>query len=138
MAAQLKSLILCDFAQIREGLLFVQSGGLTRLASPTFPAKFACHVAALVWLPPDEAGSAHQLVMKVKSASTATLVATVNVALHETAPPAGLQPGEGRQVPIVVPLAAVTFPGPGEYDIQVEVDDQFAGDLSFRVAERSV
>ena len=138
VAALLKSLILCDFAQIREGLLFVQSGGLTRLAAPTFPAKFGCHVAAMVWLPPHEAGSAHQMVMKVKSASTATLVATVNVALHETAPPPGLQPGEGRQVPIVVPLAAVTFPGPGEYDIQVEVDDQLAGDLSFRVAERAV
>jgi hypothetical protein len=136
MAAELKSLILCDFAQIREGLLFVQSGGLTRLVAPSFPAKFACHVATLVWLPPHEAGSAHEMVMKVKSAATATLTATVKVALHETAPPAGLQPGEGRQVPIVVPLAAVSFPSPGEYDLQVEVDEQFAGDISFRVAER--
>jgi hypothetical protein len=137
VSAQLKSLILCDFAQIREGLLFVQSGGLTRLAAPTFPAKFNCHVAAMVWLPPNEAGTAHQIVMKVKAASTATLVATVNVALHETAPPPGLQPGEGRQVPIVVPLVAVTFPEAGEYDIQVEVDDEFAGDLSFRVGHRA-
>ena len=136
MAAELKSLILCDFAQIREGLLFVQSGGLTRLVAQTFPAKFACHVATLVWLPPDEAGTAHEMVMKVKAASTAKLTATVKVALHETAPPVGLQPGEGRQVPIVVPLAAVSFPSPGEYDLQVEVDDQFAGDISFRVAER--
>ena len=136
MAAELKSLILCDFAQIREGLLFVQSGGLTRLVAPSFPAKFACHVATLVWLPPHEAGSAHEMVMKVKAAATAKLTATVKVALHETAPPAGLQPGEGRQVPIVVPLAAVSFPEPGEYDLQVEVDEQFAGDISFRVAER--
>jgi len=136
MAAELKSLILCDFAQIREGLLFVQSGGLTRLVAPKFPAKFACHVATLIWLPPHEAASAHEIVMKVKNAATATLTATVKVALHETAPPAGLQPGEGRQVPIVVPLAAVSFPAPGEYDLQVEVDEQFAGDISFRVAER--
>jgi hypothetical protein len=136
MAAELKSLILCDFAQIREGLLFVQSGGLTRLVAPSFPAKFACHVATLIWLPPHEAGSAHEIVMKVKAASTAKLTATVKVALHETAPPAGLQPGEGRQVPIVVPLAAVSFPSPGEYDLQVEVDEQFAGDISFRVAKR--
>lgn len=136
MAAELKSLILCDFAQIREGLLFVQSGGLTRLVAPAFPAKFACHVATLVWLPPHEAGTAHEMVMKVKSARTATLTATVKVALHETAPPIGLQPGEGRQVPIVVPLAAVSFPEPGEYDLQVEVDDQFAGDISFLVAQR--
>jgi hypothetical protein len=134
--AELKSLILCDFAQIREGLLFVQSGGLTRLVAPSFPAKFACHVATLVWLPPNEAGTAHEMVMKVKSAATARLTATVKVALLETTPPSGLLPGEGRQVPIVVPLAAVSFPAPGEYDLQVEVDDQFAGDISFRVAER--
>lgn len=137
MAAQLKSLILCDFAQIREGLLFVQSGGLTRLAAPTFPARFSCHVAALVWTPPDEATMSHEMVMKVKSASTATLVATINVAMHQSAPPRGLEPGEGRQLPIVVPLSAVTFPEPGEYDLQAELDDQLAGDLSFRVAERS-
>lgn len=136
MVAQLKSLILCDFAQIREGLLFVQSGGLTRLAAPTFPAKFGCYVAALVWLPPHEAGTAHQMVMKVKSAAAARVVATIKVAVHESSPPQGLQPGEGRQVPIVVPLAAVNFPEPGEYDLQAEVDDEFAGDLSFRVAQR--
>lgn len=136
MPAELKSLILCDFAQVREGLLFVQSGGLTRLVAPSFPAKFTCHVATLVWLPPDEAATAHQIVMKVKSADTATLTATVKVALHETAPPSGLRPGEGRQVPIVVPLTAVTFPAAGEYDLQVEVDDQFAGDISFIAAQR--
>jgi hypothetical protein len=137
MTAELKSLILCDFAQIREGLLFVQSGGLTRLAAPTFPAQFACHVATLVWLPPHEAGTAHEIVMKVKSASTAKLTATVKVELHESAAPSALRPGEGRQVPIVVPLGAVSFPEAGEYDLQVEVDDEFAGDISFVVAQRS-
>ena len=136
MAAELKSLILCDFAQVRDGLLFVQSGGLTRLASASFPATFSCHVATLVWLPPLEAGAAHEMVMKVKSASTAALTATVKVALHETTPPAELQPGEGRLVPIVVPLHAVRFPDPGEYDLQVDVDDEFAGDISFHVARR--
>lgn len=137
MGAELKSLILCDFAQVRDGLLFVQSGGLTRLVAPMFPAQFACHVATLVWLPPHEAGAAHEMVMKVKSASTAKLTATVKVALHETSPPSGLRPGEGRQVPIVVPLGAVSFPEPGEYDLQVEVDEEFAGDISFVVAKRS-
>lgn len=136
VVARLNALILCDFAQIREGLLFVQSGGLTRLVTATFPAQFACHVAALVYLPPHEAGEAHDMVIKAKSADTATLVATVKVSMHETPPPAGLAPGEGRQVPIVVPLSAVSFPSPGEYDLHVEIDDEFAGELSFRVEHR--
>lgn len=136
MAARLDALILCDFAQVREGLLFVQSGGLTRLASQTFPAKFGCHVAAMVHLPPDEAVDAHSMVIKVKAADTAMLVATVNVELHEYPTAAGLAPGEARQVPIVVPLHQVAFPGPGQYDLQVDIDDALAGDLNFRVEHR--
>lgn len=93
MAAQLKALVLCDFAQVREGLLFVQSGGLTRLAALTFPAKFVCHLACLVYLPPDEAATAHEMVMKIKAASTATLIATVKAVLRESPPPSGLAPG---------------------------------------------
>jgi hypothetical protein len=136
MTARLDALILCDFAQIREGLLFVQSGGLTRLVSGVFPGSFGCHVAAMVYVPPNEAAEAHSMVMKVKSADAAKLVATINVAVHETPRPAGLLPGEGRQVPIVVPLQKVVFPGPGQYDLQVELDDEFAADLTFRVEQR--
>ncbi len=136
VAARLDAIILCDFAQIREGLLFVQSGGLTRLVASTFPAHFQCHVAAMVQLPPDEAVDAHTMVIKVKAADTATLVATVNVELHETPQPMGLRPGEGRQVPIIVPLEKITFPAPGQYDLHVDIDDEFAGDLNFRVETR--
>jgi len=136
VAARLDALILCDFAQIREGLLFVQSGGLTRLVAQNFPTSFSCHVAAMVHVPPDEAVDAHTMVMKVKAADTATLVATVNVALHENPRQMGLAPGEGRQVPIVVPVHKIKFPGPGQYDLQVDIDDEFAGDLNFRVEQR--
>ncbi len=137
MVARLDALILCDFAQVREGLLFVQSGGLTRLVAPQFPARFGCHVAAMVHLPPHEAVDAHSMVMKVKAADTATLVATVNVEMHEHMRPTGLAPGEGRQVPVVVPSHNIQFPAPGQYDLQVELDGEFAGDLNFRVEQRS-
>jgi len=136
MSARLDALILCDFAQIREGLLFVQSGGLTRLVATSFPAVFGCHVAAMVYMPPHEAVEAHHIVMKVKSADTATVVATVNVALHEVPRPSGLLPGEGRQVPVVIPMQKIMFPTPGRYDLQADLDDELAGDLSFTVVGR--
>lgn len=135
MSARLDALILCDFAQIRDGLLFVQSGGLTRLVANSLPAAFGCHVAAMVHMPPHEAVEAHHMVMKVKSADTATLVATIQVALHEVPRPAGLLPGEGRQVPVVVPLHKVIFPQAGRYDLQVDIDDEIAADLTFTVSE---
>ena len=100
------------------------------------PATFSCHVAALVYVPPEEAAAAHRIVMKIKHAATASVAATINVAIHETSPPVGLQPGEGRQVPVAVPLTGVTFPEYGEYDLHVEIDDELAGDLSFSVVER--
>jgi hypothetical protein len=137
MAARLNALILCDFAQVRDGLLFVQSGGLTRLAAPQMPARFSCFVAALVYVPPDEAADAHTMLIKVKSAASAEVVATINVAMHENTEPRGLRPGEGRQLPIVVPLGAVTFSSAGEYDLHVDIDDELAGDLSFHVIERT-
>lgn len=137
MTVRLDALILCDFAQIRDGLLFVQSGGVTRLVAPKLPAAFACHVAAMVYMPPNEAVDAHHMVMKIKSADTATLVATINVELHEARRPDGLLPGEGRQVPVVVPLNKVRFPVAGRYDLQVDIDEHMAGDLAFRVAARS-
>jgi len=136
MAARLDALILCDFAQIREGLLFVQSGGLTRLVAGALPGSFGCHIAAMVFMPPNEVLEAHHMVMKVKAAETAVLVATINVELHELPRPAGLQPGEGRQVPVVVSLGAVVFPSVGQYDLHVDLDHEFAGDLSFRVEAR--
>ena len=136
MAARLNSLILCDFAQVREGLLFIQSGGLTRLLAPAFPAKFPFRLACRVELPAHETANAHTMVIKVKSVETASVLATVNVALHEPAKLEGLAPGESRLVPVVVPLDSVAFPAPGEYDVHVDVDEQLAGDLSFRVGRR--
>jgi len=137
MTVRLDALILCDFAQIRDGLLFVQSGGVTRLVASKLPAAFRCHVAAMVYIPPNEAIDAHHMVMKVKSADTAKLIATIKVELHEVNRPDGLLPGEGRQVPVVVPLGKVAFPAAGRYDLQVDIDEHMAGDLAFRVAERT-
>lgn len=42
---QLASAILCDFAQVREGLLFVSGGGITRIWRETFPAAAGVSLA---------------------------------------------------------------------------------------------
>ena len=46
-------------------------------------------------------------------------------------------PARAGKVPIVVPLAALSAsPQQVSYDLQVEVDGEFAGDISFVVAQR--
>ena len=83
----------------------------------------------MVYMPPHEVVEAHHIVMKVKSADAAIVVATINVELHEVPRPTGLLPGEGRQVPVVVPMHKVVFPAVGRYDLQVDLDHELAGDL---------
>ena len=43
--AHVRSAMLCDFAQVREGLLFVSSGGITRVAAPALGAPVSISVA---------------------------------------------------------------------------------------------
>ena len=36
---RLTTLLLCDFAQVRDGLLFVSSGGVSRVVQSKYPAN---------------------------------------------------------------------------------------------------
>ena len=53
MTPRLTTLLLCDFAQVREGLLFVSSGGISRVVQGTYPANPRLHLAMVVHLPVD-------------------------------------------------------------------------------------
>ena len=72
----------------------------------------------------------------VKSAEAATLVATAELDVHGVPRPAGFLPGEGRQVTVVVPMHKVVVPRAGRYLLQVDIDAELAGDLTFTVVVR--
>ena len=71
------SLLLCDFAQIREGLLFVVSGGVSRVYRSGVPARLGLHLAMVVDMTAEEAGAAHDLAVQVVD-RTGTEVAAVS------------------------------------------------------------
>ena len=50
--------MLCDFAQVREGLLFVSSGGITRVAAPALGAPVSISVAGELEVLNDDVASA--------------------------------------------------------------------------------
>ncbi len=54
---RLTTLLLCDFAQVREGLLFVSSGGVSRVVQSNYPANPRLHLAMVVHLPAASLGS---------------------------------------------------------------------------------
>lgn len=73
--AAVSAAILCDFAQVREGLLFVNSGGITRAFAEQLPAPLNMMLGLIVERGPAEAEAAHELVVTVKHVESAGVLA---------------------------------------------------------------
>lgn len=132
MSARVTTIMLCDFAQVRESLLFVSSGGVSRVVSNSFPARLRLYLATVVHITPDEADRPHRVNVKLKYPDMAATIVSidVNVQLHQVR---GAYPGEGINVPQAIDLSQIPFPRAGQVDLQVSIDDEPAGDLSFWV-----
>lgn len=118
--AAVSAAILCDFAQVREGLLFVNSGGITRAFAEQVPAPLNMMLGLIVELGPAEAEAAHELVVTVKHVESAGVLARLVGGLQ--ARDAVRFPGEGLYVPLALDLRAVAVTSYGAHDVQTEVD----------------
>jgi hypothetical protein len=130
MPARVTTLILSDFAQVRDGLLFVSSGGVSRVVSSTFPARLRLYLATVVHVTADQVGASHRMSVKFKYPDVAATVGGVDVSIQLNQPK-GVFPGEGVNVPQAIDLSQIPFPHPGQVDVQVSIDEQLAGDLTF-------
>ena len=132
---RLSTLLLSDYAQVRDRLLFVSSGGISRVVQSTFPAHPRIHLALVVHLPVGTLGRSHRVLIKLKYPAHAAVIGQIeiNINLDQVA---GANPGEGINVPQAIDLAPVVFPHPGQVDVQVSIDDEPAGDLTFWMLEK--
>jgi|BarGraNGADG00212_1021973.scaffolds.fasta_scaffold25914_2 hypothetical protein len=113
--------MLCDFAQVREGVLFVASGGVSRFyCPPERPAPMPLFLALMIECGPDEALLAHEVNVRVSHSGTAQELGRATVAFQ--AQPTNLNPGEGINVPVALPLGSVGVTEDGAHDIHVSVD----------------
>ena len=133
--AQVRSAILCDFAQVREGLVFISSGGITRIAAPQpgSPVQFfaACDLEVL----PFEIGEAHTLTFKVVNATTAKVAWEANLQVNTMANPDGLFPGESLHVPIAFRVGPFPVEAFGPHDLKVSIDNYETELLTFYVLQ---
>ena len=84
----------------------------------------------MLHLPADTLGSTHQVQIKLKYPDQAATIAQIDIAINvDSGPAANL--GEGINVPQVIDLAPIEFPHAGQVDVQVSIDDEPAGDLTF-------
>jgi hypothetical protein len=121
---ELTSAILCDFAQVREGLLFVSSGGVTRVFhSPAhpFPRPLGLYLALAIEIGPEEIDRVHEVRVRVTRQSDLSQMGQAGAGFQPVRPPA-LQQGEALTIPLVVPLVMVPIPDFGAYDVHASPD----------------
>ncbi|MGH9209457.1 MAG: DUF6941 family protein [Acidimicrobiales bacterium] len=132
--ASIQAGILCDFAQVREGLLFVASGCLTRMYRESLPGPLNVMLALVVEIPHDEVDAVHELNIAVKQSSTASELGRVVTALQ--AGSSVREPGESLWVPVVADLRSGVVPEYGAYDVTMSVDGTPGPYLTFYVVDK--
>lgn len=123
---------LCDFAQIREGLLSVASGGITRVWRPQYPARLGIMLALMIEITAVEAAEPREIRVRIENEDGGRL-AEASGGFQLQSPP-DHDPGEMLNLPIVLDFRDVELPAAGRY--QVVVDPMSKGivetQLSFR------
>lgn len=124
--------MLADHATVREGLLHVLGGGITRLFRDPLPAPMGV-VVAIMLQPADFADLAtqHRLEVIITRASDEgdTAVAKAVMTLDATGPDAGPLPA----IPVVVPLQGVPITATGVHKIMIDLDGEAAEVIEFEV-----
>ena len=119
---EITTALLCDHAQVRDGLLFVLSGGITRVRRPSFPAPLGLGLACMLELDVIEAEHTHQFELVVigeDGDEVGRVSADIQIGDRK-----GAYAGENIQVPLAVDLQGAQLPRPGAYELRVYVDGQ--------------
>ena len=121
--------VLADFVQVREGLLFVASGAITRLWRSHYPAPMHVMLAVVVELDWGDRSTPHELhlvVLDEDGHQIAELRAQFQVNSE------GEDLGERISTPLAVDLRAAELPRPGRYEVRIHLDGHLERTLAMR------
>ena len=121
---RITSTLLCDAATVREGLLHVLGGGISRIWRPELPGPLGVALAIVVAMEREAEDVVHRIDVKISDHDLATVgSATATLAYNGGA---RMEPGEEHTIPLVLPLHEVTVNRYGRHDIGVAIDGSFA------------
>lgn len=131
---QLRAAHLCDYAEVREGLLTIVSAGITRLWPTELPGPMAIFIALQIELDAAERTLPHEIRVVVTSPSGVE-VAQINGGL-QIQPNANVQydADEGALVSIPLDLRRAGVAEFGWHSIAISVDDQLLDTMRLKVA----
>ena len=126
---------ICDFAQVREGLLSVMSAGINRIWRSQYPAPMGAMLALIIEVTPAEARIPREIRLRVETADGARLAETIAGFQIGTPPPQN-DPGEVMMMPFAVDFRTLQLPAAGRYQIVVDLMTEGVEEtvLAFRAA----
>lgn len=126
--------LLCDAATVREGLLHILGGGITRVQRPSYPAPLGMTLAMRILVHPTEFDRAHQLEVQLQG-EDGQRVAGLD-ATFQAGNSGDLAPGE--EASLALPLAfpeVVQLPSPGRYSFELLIDGIHQATVPFLAAQ---
>jgi hypothetical protein len=114
--------LLCDATTVREGLLHVLGGGVTRINRPGYPAPLAPLALALrILVHPTETDRTHQLDVRLQGADGQEIGKfDVQFGIGD---PGEVEPGEEVSVPLPLNMPPnVALPSAGRYSFELLID----------------
>jgi hypothetical protein len=126
----LSTAVLCDFAQVRDRLLFVSSGAVSRLYRQELPSPLGLMVGLIIEVPLEDAGMEHRLRAEVINRH-GTVLATLENLFRVS--DAGLFPHEVQQVPLVLSITGVRARTWGTHQVRLYLDEDLVRALTLYV-----
>jgi hypothetical protein len=124
--------ILCDFAEVRESLLFVLGGGVKRVWGRVLPAPMACCLGVLVEVDASQLTLPHELRADLTGPAGETCAQVRGG--FQLNPNLILERDEAAIVPLALDLRNVGLPSYGWYTLALSLDDQPEPDTTFKLA----
>jgi hypothetical protein len=122
--------LLCDAATVREGLLNILSGGITRANRTSYPAPLGMVLALRIMIHPTEISRPHQLRVLLQDADGRQLAAMeAEIGIGD---PGQIEPGEEASLPLPLGLPPqVALPAPGRYSFEILIDGTHQATVPF-------
>ena len=125
--------ILCDSAKVREGLLHLLGGGVTRIWRDEYPAPLNVDLAFIISLTTREQERPHTVAVEILG-EDGELIAAVNGEFSMGDRPENMDAWEEARLPLVVPLHNIAVPAAGDYRIEILMDNVNVRSIGFKVS----
>lgn len=129
-AVKVTTAILCDYAQVRDSLLTVVAGGITRLWRPELPAELHVCLGLVVQMDAIEASRGHELgVVVLDDDGREVVKVTGNFGVQGAA----VEVAEETQLPLAFDLRRAQVQVYGAHSVRVYIDGNHQHTLQFWV-----